>query len=230
MNASPDLSSQIENFRALQPDGNGTRNSPIRAVCLTNGDIDHALGLVLLRERDQPLTVYAPDETRDALSWVDNATRGFSPIDWQRIKNGEIECLRHFSTICPRAIVLRNSVAFEFRDHSSDRTVVVAPAVAAITTELRQATDAADVVLFDGTFWSDDELSGVRPGARSAREMNHLPIQDGSLPFLRECRAPRRIYMHINNTNPILMPDSVEARELEQAGIEIGSDGLDIVL
>jgi len=84
--------------------------------------------------------------------------------------------------------------------------------------------------MFDGTFWSDDELAAVRPGARSAREMNHLPISDGSLDFLRQSRARRKIYTHINNTNPILVSGTREREQVEQAGIEIARDGLEIVL
>jgi pyrroloquinoline quinone biosynthesis protein B len=83
--------------------------------------------------------------------------------------------------------------------------------------------------LFDGTFWSEDELAAVRPGARGAREMNHLPISGASLDFLRQSPARRKIYTHINNTNPILMPGSPERAELEQAGIEIARDGLEII-
>ena len=87
------------------------------------------------------------------------------------------------------------------------------------------------LILFDGTFWSDDELRAIRPGARSAREMNHLPISDGSLDFLRDSPARRKIYMHINNTNPdFYMPGSSERTQVEQAGIEIGHDGMEIVL
>jgi pyrroloquinoline quinone biosynthesis protein B len=83
--------------------------------------------------------------------------------------------------------------------------------------------------MFDGTFWSDGELIQVRAGARSAREMNHLPINDGSFDVLRQSPARRKIYTHINNTNPILMPGSRERAEVEKAGIEIAHDGLEIV-
>jgi pyrroloquinoline quinone biosynthesis protein B len=84
--------------------------------------------------------------------------------------------------------------------------------------------------MFDGTFWSDGELGRVRPRARSAREMNHLPINDGSFDVLRQSPARRKIYIHVNNTNPILMLGSQERAQLEQAGIEIARDGLEIVL
>ena len=105
-----------------------------------------------------------------------------------------------------------------------------APAVGSLPRELSRSVSDSDRVLFDGTFWSDGELAAVRPGARSAREMNHLPISDGSLDFLRQSPARRKIYTHINNTNPILMPGSPERAELEQAGIEVARDGLEIVL
>ena len=107
---------------------------------------------------------------------------------------------------------------------------MVAPAVGEVTAELRDAVNNSDVVLFDGTFWNNDELRAVRPGARSAREMNHLPISEGSLDLLRQAPARRKIYTHINNTNPILMPGSSERRQVEQAGIEIACDGLEIAL
>ena len=129
-----------------------------------------------------------------------------------------------------RAIELGKSVAFQLRDESSGVSALVAPAIGKLTDELRAAINASAVVLFDGTFWSDDELRAVRPGARTAREMNHLPISDGSLDFLRDSPAQRKIYTHINNTNPILMPGSSERGQVEQAGIEIACDGLEIVL
>ena len=129
-----------------------------------------------------------------------------------------------------RAIELPGSVAFQFRDDTSGRTALFAPSVGSLTEQLRDAVHTSDLVMFDGTFWSDGELGRVRPGARSAREMNHLPINDGSFDVLRQSPAHRKIYIHINNTNPILMPGSPERAELEQAGIEVAHDGLEIVL
>jgi pyrroloquinoline quinone biosynthesis protein B len=129
-----------------------------------------------------------------------------------------------------RAIALPHSVACQFLDEASGRLVLVAPAVSELTRELAEASADSDVILFDGTFWSDDELAAVRAGARSSREMNHLPVSGSSLDFLRQSPARRKIYTHINNTNPILMPGSPERIEVEQAGIEIARDGLEIVL
>jgi pyrroloquinoline quinone biosynthesis protein B len=238
INASPDLSRQIEQTPELQPRFDPPRNSPIAGVLLTNADLDHALGLLLLRERQMSLVVYAADETKTALAWMDNVLARFCGIEWRKI-SADFQSLS--GSISFRAIELPRSVAFQFRDETSGATALVAPTVGELTEELRDAVRASDVVMFDGTFWSDDELAAVRTGARSAREMNHLPISDGpacnavalragSLDFLRQAPARRKIFTHINNTNPILMPGTRERAQVEQAGIEIARDGLEIVL
>ena len=205
----------------------GSRNTPIAGVLLTNADIDHALGLLLLRQQETPLVVHAADQTRTALEWIDSVLARFSGIEWRKIA-AEFQLLS--GSIGFRTIELPRSVAFQFRDDTSGATALFAPSVDELTDELRDAVHASDVVLFDGTFWSDNELAAVRPGARSAREMNHMPISEGSLDFLRQSPARRKIYTHINNTNPILMPGTRERAQVEQAGIGIARDGLEIVL
>jgi len=227
INASPDLSRQIEHTPELQPRFNPPRNSPIAGVLLTNADLDHSLGLLLLREQPMSLVVYAADKTKTALAWMDNVLVRFCGIEWRKI-NADFQSLN--GNVSFRAIELPRSVAFQFRDDTSAATALFTPTVGELTEELRDAVHASDVVMFDGTFWSDDELAAVRPGARSAREMNHLPISDGSLDFLRQSRARRKIYTHINNTNPILVSGTREREQVEQAGIEIARDGLEIVL
>jgi pyrroloquinoline quinone biosynthesis protein B len=227
INASPDLPRQIESMAQLQPRVGQLRNSQIAGVFLTNADIDHALGLLLLRQQETPLVVYAADETRTALAWIANVLARFCGIEWRKI-SAEFQSLS--SSIAFRAIELPRSVGFQFRDDTSGATALFAPSVGELTDKLCDAVRASDVVIFDGTFWSDGELGVVRPGARSAREMNHLPISDGSLEFLRQSPARRKIYTHINNTNPILMPGSPQRAQVEQAGIEIARDGLEIVL
>lgn len=227
INASPDLPRQIESTTGLQPRRNASRNTPIAGVLLTNADIDHALGLLLLRQQDKPLVVYATDETRSELAWLDRTLARFCGIEWRKVSS---DFQRLDGNIAFRTIELPQSVAFQFRDEASDRLALAAPAVIELTSDLSEACTSSDVVFFDGTFWSDHELVAVRSGARSARQMNHLPISDGSLDFLRQSPARRKIYTHINNTNPILMPGSPERAKLEQAGIEIARDGLEIVL
>jgi pyrroloquinoline quinone biosynthesis protein B len=227
INASPDLPRQIESMPQLQPHRDSPRNTPISGVFLTNADIDHALGLLLLRQQKTPLVVYAADETRKSLAWADNVLARFCGIEWRNVSAG-FQSLS--GGLAFRAIELPGSVAFQFRDDSSGATTLFAPSVGKLSEELRNAVHASDVVLFDGTFWTDGELGVVRPGARTAREMNHLPVSDGSLDLLRQSPARRKIYTHINNTNPILMPGTRERAQVEQAGIEVASDGLEIVL
>ena len=227
INASPDLPRQIESAAGLQPRRDAWRNTPIAGVLLTNADIDHALGLLLLRQQEKRLVVYAADETRSALAWLDRTLARFCGIEWRKVSS---DFQRLNGNIAFRTIELPKSIAFQFRDEPSGRLALVAPAVGELTRELYEASANSDVIFFDGTFWSDQELVAIRAGARSARQMNHLPISDGSLDFLRQSPARRKIYTHINNTNPILMPGSPERAKLEQAGIEIARDGLEIVL
>jgi pyrroloquinoline quinone biosynthesis protein B len=227
VNASPDLPRQIESAPALQPQPGSLRNSPIAGVLLTNADLDHTLGLLLLRQQQTPVLVYASDATRNALDWLELLLHPFGGSHW-RTASGDFNSLSN--GLAFRAIELCKSDAFQLRDEVSGRAALVAPVVGELTAELRDAVNTSDVILFDGTFWNDDELRAVRRDARSAREMNHLPISDSSLALLRHSPARRKIYMHINNTNPILMPGSRERALVQQAGIEIACDGLEIIL
>ena len=209
------------------PAAAGPRNTPIGGVLLTNPDIDHALGLVLLRQQEKPLVVYAGDETRAALGWIDSVLARFSGIEWRKITS-EFHSLT--GSIGFRAIKLPRSVAFQFRDGTSGATALFAPSVDELTNELRDAVHASDIVLFDAAAGVHGMARVVRPGARAAREMNHLPISEGSLDFLRQSPARRKIYTHINNTNPILMPGTRERAQVEHAGIDIARVVLEIVL
>jgi pyrroloquinoline quinone biosynthesis protein B len=227
INASPDLNRQIESMPRLHPGRDSLRNTPIGAVLLTNADIDHALGLLLLREQEKPLIVYAADDTRAALAWLDGILARFCGIEW-RSPSSQFQTLS--GAVAFRTIQLTKSIAFQFRDDSSGATALFAPSVGELTDELQKAVDESEVVLFDGTFWSNDELAAIRPGARRARQMHHLPIGDGSLEFLHQSQARRKLYTHINNTNPILMPSSRERAHVKQSGIEIARDGLEILI
>jgi len=227
INASPDLPQQIESTSSLQPGSDSIRNTPISGVFLTNADLDHSLGLVLMRQQEKPPVVFASDDTRAALRWIDLVLQPFGGIEWRTVAS-DFESFS--SSIAFRALPLGNSLAFQFRDEISGAIALLAPAVGEITDELQAAIHQAEAVFFDGTFWSNEELRTVRPGARTAREMNHLPISEGSLDLLRQAPARRKIYTHINNTNPILSPDSPERKTVEQAGLEIGRDGLEIIL
>ena len=180
-----------------------------------------------MRQETTPLVIYATEETQRTLSWIETILKPFRRVDW-RMPDRDFQSLGN--GIAFRAIALRESIAYQLRDEISGATALLAPAVGELTDELREAANTSDVVGFDGTFWSDEELRAVRAGARSARQMNHLPIGDGSLDFLRSCPARRKFYTHINNTNPILVSGSEERRQVEEAGIEIAYDGLEIIL
>ena len=246
INASPDLRAQIESFPALQPAGASARDSPIVDVLLTNADLDHVLGLFLLRERGGRLRVHCTASVRATLHGalrIDQLLEPYCGLEWRELwesaaaqpldgEAGGLTCRAIPLPGAPPRYALPTdssrgqSVALEFGDPQSGARLLVAPDVAAITPELLSALEAADAVLFDGTFWSDDELRRIDPGARLASDMGHLPIRGGSLEVLRGLKA-RRIYTHINNTNPVFAHGSPERAEVENAGITVGADGMD---
>jgi pyrroloquinoline quinone biosynthesis protein B len=119
-----------------------------------------------------------------------------------------------------------------FVDEATGRQLVYVPGLAALVPEVLTRLHEADVVVLDGTFWSDDEMQIAGAGELSARDMGHLPVGsvDGSLHTMATLPAVRRIYVHINNTNPMLRDDSPECRAVEKAGAEIGCDGLEFTL
>jgi pyrroloquinoline quinone biosynthesis protein B len=118
------------------------------------------------------------------------------------------------------------TVALQFLDQRTGGRLLVAPGVAEWSKSLQKAAKDSDAVLMDGTFWSEDELSRVRAGAPSASEMGHLPIKDGTLPLMSALVGRYRVYVHINNTNPIFVPGSPERKMVESAGVSVGHDGL----
>ena len=247
VNASPDLRAQIEAFPALQPGGASARHSPIRDVLLTNADLDHVLGLFLLREHGQRMRLHCTASVRETLCGalhLDALLGTYCGIDWLELP--ETPAPLGDGGLTYRAIPLPGqppryaapdafpahgqSVALEFVEPTRGVRLLVAPDVAAVTPELQAALETADAVLFDGTFWFEDELRRVDPAARRASEMGHLPVMDGSLNLLRELPARRRVYTHINNTNPILAFDSTERAAVEIAGLTVGEDGMDFEL
>jgi pyrroloquinoline quinone biosynthesis protein B len=234
----------------LHPAATPLRNNPLEAILLTNADLDHVTGLLFLRE-GEPLHLHASKAVRESLSnalaftSLLNAFCGVvwhePPVDsWAPLcrSNGEPSGLLY------RALPLRspppvfNSLAssdeptsaFLFKDERTGGVLLVAPDVFEISGALLDAMQDSDAVLFDGTFWTDEELGEVKESARNASAMGHLPILNGSLPTLSQLSARHKIYLHINNTNPILSPGSMERQVVESAGITVGSDRLELEL
>jgi pyrroloquinoline quinone biosynthesis protein B len=246
------LGAQLESCPDLHPRKQPLRNSPVRGVFLTNADLDHLLGLFSLREGGG-FTIYATAAVRtvahEALGlqtvlgcfcaphWVEPSLGQFVTLNPQAASHHllyrAIELTGRappFATPPGPAAQSGHSVAYQFQDQRTGGKLLVAPDVASINSELEEALGSSDAILFDGTFWSADELAQVRPGAKLAGDMGHLTVRDGSLSLLAQLPARKKIYIHINNTNPILAPDSAERAAVEAGGILVGEDGLEFEL
>jgi pyrroloquinoline quinone biosynthesis protein B len=225
IDASSDLPAQIASFRPLQPQEDAPRNSPIAGVLLSSDDIDHVAGILSLRQRESALPIYTSSDVRAKLGWLDELMQPFCGIDWRDLP-------RQFAKLADGigflGTELPRSVAFQLKANRN-RRLLVAPSVSTISGELDDAIKNADAIFFDGTFWSNDELSAICPGALPALKMGHMPVER-SLLVVSESNARRKVYIHINNTNPILTPGSDERLTLEAAGITIGYDGLEFEL
>jgi pyrroloquinoline quinone biosynthesis protein B len=251
LGASPDVRAQIEAFPALHP--RGLRDTPIAGIVLTNGDVDGCLGLFILRE-DQPLVLHASEAIERGLREHNALTRTLErrpgQLRWNRLRAGEVAPLVGAAgpsglTIeavpVPGTVPLHlkglaaaspeDNMAVVLRD-AAGRSVMYAPTAAARTPLLDERARAADVLVFDGTFFRDDELTSLGLTTRSARDMAHWPLggPDGSLRWLAQLPCRRKILTHINNTNPILRAGSPERDEVTAAGVEVAHDGLEVAL
>lgn len=255
LNASPDLRLQIEASAVLHP-REKQRHSPISGVLLSGADVDQVAGLLSLREF-QPLSVYCTPAVECILR-KDNSifkvlNRVPSQVSWNvtpvgesfSLMNGRGEdsgiCASLFSIggHCPDYVSaeLANSLRPEECQagvilQSPGVKVVYMPTVPAIDDSLLERLESADLVLFDGTFWSDDELRRVKGSGPTAREMGHVPVSgaEGSLRLLGSVSRPRRVFLHINNTNPMLDESGPEYRQVREAGWEIAEDGMSLEL
>jgi pyrroloquinoline quinone biosynthesis protein B len=243
-NASPDLPAQLAATPALHP--RTLRGSPIEAVLLTGGEIDQTAGLLSLRE-GQPFTLFGTHDTLGAL----DANPMFSALARDVVTRRRVAPSAPFELpggltaelfLVPGKVPLyleKGAVQTSVESganvgvdiKAAGATLLFVPGAAAITPALRQRFARADVVLFDGTLFTDDEMIASGIGEKTGRRMGHMPIDgpDGSLAALKGL-GKRRIYIHINNTNPILIDGSPERRQVEDAGFEIAADGLEIRL
>jgi pyrroloquinoline quinone biosynthesis protein B len=249
VNASPDVLRHIEGFAPLWP--RAPRHTPIGAIALTNGDLDHVVGLLSLRE-SQPLRILATARVRDGLVQRNAVLRTLARtpdqvtwIDLDLSREVRLDDLGLGVTALPMAGKLpvhlvglaepspEDNVALRVRDLASGRTVLIATAVGSLDA-VAPALDGADALLLDGTFWSEDELVALGLGKAHARDMAHVPVggPQGSLARLAAVTraGARRIYTHINNTNPMLRAGTPERAEVGRAGWEIAFDGMDFTV
>jgi pyrroloquinoline quinone biosynthesis protein B len=232
VNASPDARQQLE-MLAPQP-VDGVRAPPIAGVLLTDAEIDHTAGLLLLRESTAPVRVFGAAAVERALrETLLRMLERFCGVEWETLEPGGATPLDGSSVeVEPFAIGDDGASGFVFRDRAGGGVVSYAPAVARLDDDVLSRFAASDLVLVDGTFWRDDELARLGISTRSAHDMGHVPLSgpSGTLAALATLARPRKALVHINNTNPILLEDSPEREEVVRAGIEVAYDGLEVEL
>jgi pyrroloquinoline quinone biosynthesis protein B len=243
VNASPDLREQLEALGA--PPADGLRTPPIAGVLLTDAEIDHTAGLLLMRESATPLRVLGD-------AGVERALRDGYPVlrmlerycgaEWQTLAPGRSQPLGGSSLAvepfaaggdAPRYLgsdVELEASGFVFTEAGA--TITYVPGLARLDDGVIARLAASDLVLVDGTFWQDDDLTRLGLSDRTARDMGHTPLAGpgGSLAVLAGLDRPRKVLVHINNTNPILLEDSPEREQVVRAGVEVAYDGLEVEL
>ncbi len=243
LNASPEVLAQIARTPELQPLA-GARNSPIQAVVLTNGDIDHVAGLLSMRE-GQRFDIFALPPVLEAL----RANPIFSALSAaffiEAVAGEEFTAAGLHFTLFPvpgKVPLYQESGHVEIGSQRGEtaavavrdgaHTLLYVPGCASLTPELEERLSGADAVLFDGTLFTDDEMVRAGLGPKTGRRMGHMPISGagGSLDMLAGLKARHKVYVHINNTNPIWISGSPEREAVEQRGIAVAHDGMEIVL
>jgi pyrroloquinoline quinone biosynthesis protein B len=245
-NASPDIQSQIESFPDLHPDDG--RVVRLQAVLLTDAELDHTLGLLLMRE-GRGLEVHATESVHETLttgSGVLRTLEAYCPVKWQPVLPGaevplgdglsyrafDVPTVKpmRFPSPSTHAATHGRVVGYRITDTSSGRSLVYLPCVQQLTPDVLEELADCSGLLVDGTCWRDDEMSSLGLARKTSRDMGHVPIDGpgGSLELLSSLPIDRKVYIHINNTNPILLEDSPERRLLDHHGIEVAADGLEL--
>lgn len=247
INASPDIREQILATPALRPAPN-SRGTGIGAVLLMDSQIDHTAGLTLLRE-GAPLEVYCTRQAHEDLStgWpLFNVLSHYCGANWHEVVPGQAFTLDCLPGVSLRAVALSSAappysphrqapepgdnIGLILTDEDTGRCVFYAPGLGDIDAALADEMAACDVLLVDGTFFTETEMIDQGVGKKTAASMGHLPQsgETGMLAWLGRWPDKRRVLIHINNTNPILDPDSEPRAVVEQAGVEVAYDGMEI--
>ena len=253
LNASPDVRAQILAMPQLQPraGGAGPRNSPIRSVVLTNGDVDHVAGLLTMRE-GQPFTIWMTAEIAAVL----DRNPIFEVLDRRVVTRNVIGLDEQFEPaegVSARLFAVPGKVPLWLEGESggdmveTDRmgeqtagveltcgeaTAFYVPGCARMAPSLAERLRGAPLVFFDGTVFHDDEMIRAGVGRKTGRRMGHMAMAgpDGSLAAFAGLEVGRKIYVHMNNTNPVWLRGSPERAEAEAAGWEIAHDGMEVSL
>jgi pyrroloquinoline quinone biosynthesis protein B len=255
LNAAPDLAGQIAATPQLWP-REGLRSSPIAGVVLTGSDVDAIAGLLTLRER-HPFTIYATADVHAVIAsnpifrvlspdCVERRTIALeerAPLVSSDDVRGEL-VLRAFAVPGKVALWLErdgrdpgrvedgNTIGLEIIERSSGARFYFVPGCADLTPSLMARLRGAALVFFDGTLWRDDEMIRLGVGTKTGKRMGHVSMSgpDGVIAAFRDLGVDRKVFIHINNTNPVLLDDSPERAEAEQAGWTIAHDGLELSL
>ncbi|MFF4964207.1 pyrroloquinoline quinone biosynthesis protein PqqB [Streptomyces sp. NPDC001037] len=242
VNASPDVPAQIEAFPRLHPYDD--RTTPLEAVLLTDAELDHTLGLLLLRQA-RALRLYATATVHKTLtdgSGILRTLERYCPVEWRAVAPGTrlapadgLSC-RAFDVPTTKRDRFEAGldggrvVGYRLTDERSGGSLVYLPVVQSLTEDVCAEIRGCACLLIDGTCWHDDELVRLGLAGRTSREMGHLPMAgpDGSLARLPSLSVGRTIFVHMNNTNPVLLADTPERRALEDSGMEVAVDGLEV--
>jgi pyrroloquinoline quinone biosynthesis protein B len=249
VNASPDILAQLKALPQLQP-ARKPRDTGIIAVMLVDSQLDHTLGLGMLREGDR-LQVYCTASVRADLMTGNPLLRileNYCGVDWHEINlagSFQVPGIEHVTFAAVPVISKAppysphrehprrdDNIALMITDQLNGRSLFYAPGLAAVEGQVWECMLQAACLLIDGTFWADDEMIVLKVGRKRAREMGHLALsgETGMVSYLRRIPNARKVLIHINNTNPILDEASPQSHELKSAGIEVAFDGMEIAV
>lgn len=250
-NASPDIRAQLESFPPMQP-GREVRDTGISAIILCDAQIDHTTGLMMLREHTKPWEIYCSDAVHEDLTSgypLFNVLSHFRGVNWHEVKTDQstftidkadglvftgVPLKSEAPPYSPHRhnTVPGDNMGFKIEDTNTGKNLFYAPGLGEFEPHVLEYMEQADCVLVDGTVWTNDEMSNEGISNKLASEMGHLDqsSEHGIMNTLKSLSRPRKILIHINNTNPILDEDSTQHSELINAGIEIAYDGMDIIL
>lgn len=245
LNASPDIREQMARTPALHP--TGRRELPLRSVLLTNGDIDHVAGLLTLREQ-QKFELFATGEIHQVIA--DNPI--FAALNPAFVTRSQISLDQEFELakgLTAKLFAVPGKVPLYLEGDSvqtdlegeqtvgvhlsaGGRNVFYIPGCSTMHADLRARIDGADMVLFDGTLWRDDEMVIAGLSQKTGQRMGHMSMSgpDGSLEAFADMDVKQKVFVHMNNTNPVLRPTSEEKKQVEAAGWTVASDGLELVI